>query len=231
MKKIIFISLLTLVAANIFSQTQPDELWKSRALYIGASGGLGPITGPDGTVLGGGLGPLRVDWQITNYLALGTGLGFYFGPKTMFTAPKQTDPSSGIFETYGGMEAHIIFPLLVKYTLKPKIFSIELGAGAYVATVAINTTVERTNENGYTVSEAYGKKLFTSDRKNPFGFTASGTFGVKVWQGIMFLDVSYFRDFSETTVFFNDQKAGRNLWNILAFQIGYKYGFFKMGRR
>ena len=134
-------------------------------------------------------------------------------------------------KTYGGMEAHILFPLQLKYTLRPGIFSVELGAGAYAAPVAINTSVERTNDNGYIVSEGYGKKLFSSERKTPFGFCASGVFGAKVWQGILFLDVSYFRDFSETTVFFNDQKAGHHLWNTFVFQIGYKYGFFGAGRR
>ena len=214
------------LAVNVYSQLPQDELWKNKLLYIGGSGGVGPIFGGDGTVLGGNISPLLVDWQMTKFLALGTGVNIYFGPKLNVTAPKQADPDSGIFETYGGMETHILFPLILKYTYKPGIFSLEAGGGIYVAPVAMNTTVERTNDNAYTVSEGYGKNLFTADRNNPFGFVVNGRFGVKAGQGILFLDVSYLRDFSEVTVKFNGENKGSHHWNMLAFNIGYKYGFF-----
>ena len=215
------------ITAGVFAQVPQSELWKNKILYLGISGGLGPIWEPDGSVLGGNISPLQLDWQMTKFLALGTGLNFYFSPKTKYTAPKQTDPDSGILETYGGMETHIVFPLTLEFTYRPGIFSIEAGGGLYVAPVTINTTVERTNDNAYTTSEAYGRNLFSIDRGNPFGFLVSGSFGARVGQGILFFDVRYLRDFSELTVKFNDKKIGDHLWNMLAFNIGYKYGFFK----
>ena len=90
----------------------------------------------------------------------------------------------------------------------------------------MNTTVERTNDNGYTVGEGYGKNLFTADHDNLFGFIVSGSFGVKAGKGILFLDLSYLRDFSELTVNFKGEKIGQHLWNLFAVNIGYKHGFF-----
>ena len=228
MKRVVPLVILILITAtaSVFAEVPQDELWKNKVLYIGGSVGLGPVFGPDGTVLGGALSPLQIDWQMTRFLSLGTGLNFYFSPQGEYNAPKQTDPGSGIKETYGGMETHILFPLLLKYTYRPGIFSFEIGGGAYVAPAVMNTTVKRTNDNGYTVSEGYGKNLFSAGRNNPFGFVAAGSFGVKVWQGILFLDVRYLMDFSETTVKFNGEKIGSHNWNMLAFSIGYKYGFF-----
>jgi hypothetical protein len=181
--------------------------------------------GPEGAVLGGNLSPLQLDWQMTKLFALQTKMGFYFGPQARHTALKQTDPESGLMETYSGTETHIIFPFLLKLTLKPGIFSFDIGGGIYAAPEAINTTVERTNDNGYTIGEAYGKNLFKLDRANPLGFIAGGSAGVKAGQGILFLDVSYLRDFSETTIKFKDESLGKHLWNTLAINIGFKYGF------
>ena len=232
MKRKLFICLFFLAAAGVFApaallaQIPQNDLWKNKVLYVGGSWGLGPIFGQDGNALGGNLSPLRLDVQITSFLALGTGLNFYFGPKTENTALKQTDPDSGILETYAGMETHIVFPLLVEFTYRPGIFSVEIGGGPYAAPVILNTTVERTNDNGYTVSEGYGKNLFTVDRNNPFGFIASSSFGVKVWQGILFLNVSYLMDFSEITVKYKNEKIGNHHWNILVFDVGFKYGIF-----
>jgi len=217
MKSIVFILFLAIaMTGSIYAQAP---------LYVGGSFGLGPIMGSDGNVLGGNLSPLQVNWQMTDFLALGTGMNFYFGPQTRYTALKQTDPDSGILETYNGMETHILFPLILEATFRPGIFSIELGGGLYAAPVVMNTTVERTNDNGYTISEGYGKRLFTSDHKNPFGFMVTGSFGVKAGQGILFLNMRYLRDFSEVTVKFNDEKIGSHLWNMIGFNIGYKYGF------
>ena len=230
-KKAVVIILL-FVVGSMFAQVPESGLWKDRILYIGGKGGIGPTFGPDGTVLGGNLTPLMIDWQITDFLAIGSGLNFYFGPKSRYTAPKQTDPSSGILETYVGMEAHIVFPLILQYTFRPGIFLIEIGGGLYVAPVVMNTMVERTNDNGYTVEEGYGKNLFSADQNNPLGFLLSGSFGAKVGQGILFLDLSYLRDFSEVTVKFKDEKTGHHRWNILAVNIGYKYGFLsKLNKR
>jgi len=229
MKSTVFVLVFMIaMTGSIFAQVLPDDLWKSKRLYIGGSFGLGPIIGSDGTVLGGNLSPLQVNWQMTKLLALGTGMNFYFGPQSKYTAPKQTDPNSGLLETYNGMETHIIFPLLLEATFRPSIFSIEFGGGLYVAPVVMNTTVERTNDNGYTISEGYGKNLFTSDSNNPFGFIVTSSFGVKVGKGILFLNMRYLRDFSEVTVKFNNQKIGSHLWNMVGFNIGYKYGFFSI---
>jgi len=222
MKKRTIVCILLFVTGSIFAQTPPNPEF---ALYIGGKAGMGPIFGPDGTVSGGNLSPLQVEWQMTEFLSLGTGMGFYFAPQSKYTAPKQTDPGSGIMETYAGMETHILFPLTVHYTYRPGIFSFELGGGMYVAPVVMNTTVERTNDNGYTVGEGYGKNLFTADHDNPFGFIVSGSFGVKVGKGILFLDLSYLRDFSELTVIFKDEKIGQYLWNMFTVNIGYKHGF------
>jgi hypothetical protein len=226
MKKNIFTFILLLAVGSVFAQVPEADHWKNKTLYIGGSFGLGPIMGSDGTVLGGNLSPLQIDWQINNFLGLGTGLNFYFAPQSMFTAPKQTDPASDIMETYNGMETHILFPLILQYTYRPSIFSFEVGGGLYIAPVVMNTTVERTNDNGYTVGEGYGKNLFTADSNNPFGFIVTSSFGIKVWQGILFLNIRYLRDFSEVTVKFEDEKIGSHLWNMIGFNIGYKYGFF-----
>ena len=217
---------ITFTSSDLFAQVPESDLWKNKILYVGGSAGLGPIMGQGGTNLGGNLSPLKLDWQMTRFLSLGTGLNFYFAPKAKHTALKQTDPGSGILETYTGMETHIIFPLLLQFAYRPGVFSIEIGGGIYVAPVTMNTMVERTNDNGYTFSESYGKNLFSAERNNPFGFVASGSFGVKVGQGILFMDLNFMRDFSEITVKFNDEKIGRHLWNMLALNIGYKYGFF-----
>ena len=217
MKKKVVFFVLFFVAGSIFAQ--------SPRLYIGGSAGLGPLMGSGGTVLGGNLSPLRVEWQITEYLAVGSGLNFYFAPEAKYTAPKQTDPGSGIFETYACMETHILFPGILKYTYRPSIISFEFGGGLYIAPVVMNTTVERTNDNGYTVGEGYGKDLFFADQNNPFGFVVTSSLGVKIGKGILFSDLSYLRDFSEITVKFKDVKLGNHLWNMLAVNIGYKHGF------
>ena len=224
MKKACLICAIFVAAGSVFAQVPNEDLWKNKILYIGASGGLGAVMGEDGTALGGSLSPLQLDVQINRYLAVGTALNFYFGPKTRYTALKQTDPDSGIMETCSGMETHVLFPLLVKATWKPGVFSAELGGGIYAAPVTMNTTVERTNDNGYTVSEGYGKKLFSVEKRNPLGFTVSGTFGVKSGPGIIFLNASYLRDFAEISVKFNDINTGSHLWSMLSFSIGYKYG-------
>jgi hypothetical protein len=219
----VLICLFLTIAGKTFGQA-PSDLWKNKALYVGGSWGLGPIMG-DGTVLGGNLIPARLDWQMTKFLALETSMGFYFGPQVRHTAPKETDPGSGITETYSGTETHIVFPLLLKLTLKPGVFSFDIGGGLYAAPLAMSTAVERTNDNGYTVSEAYGKNLFKLHRGNPFGLIADGSIGVKTGRGILFLDVSYLRDFSETTIKFKDKNVGQHLWNTLAIDLGFKYGF------
>lgn len=232
MKKCSFIYIFFLVAGSIFmplslaAQVQQEESWKNKKLYVGGSFGLGPIIGSDGTVLGGNLSPLQLNWQFTEYIALGTGLNFYFGPETKYTAPKQTDTSSGLMETYAGMETHMVFPLILEATFRPRIFSIEFGGGLYASPVLMNTTVERTNDTGYTIGEAYGKNPFKASSSNPFGLILTGSFGVKVWQGILFLDLNYLRDFSEVIVQFNGEKIGSHLWQTLAVNIGFKYGFF-----
>ncbi|MCL2138047.1 MAG: hypothetical protein FWH41_00775 [Treponema sp.] len=223
----LFIFIAITVSGSIFAETVQDELWKNKILYLSGSFGLGPIMGPDVTALGGSLNPVQIDWQVTRWLSVGTGINFYFGPQAKYTAPKQTDPNSGIMETYSGVETHILFPLLLKYTLRPKIFSIEIGGGVYAAPVVMSTMVERTNDNGYTTSEAYGKKLFSAKGNNPFGFIVSGGFGVKAGQGIIFMDLRYLRDFSEVTIKFKDEKIGSHLWNMIAVNVGYKIGFFK----
>ena len=223
MKKPGIVCVILFVSGSIFAQTQQDSDF---LIYIGGKAGLGPVFGQDGTVLGGNISPLQIDWQMTEFLGLGTGMGFYFAPVIKHTAPKQTDPGSGIMETYVGMETHIVFPLVLHYTYRPGILSFELGGGLYVAPVVMNTSVERTNDNGYTVGEGYGKNLFSAEKDNPFGFIVSGSCGVKIGRGIIFFDTSYLRDFSEVTVKFKDEKAGHHLWNMLAFNIGYKHGFF-----
>jgi len=217
MKKRIIACILFLAASTIFAQIPQ--------LYIGGQAGLGPIMGPNGTVLSGNLNPIKLSWQVIQHLALETGMGFYFGPETKYTALKQTDPDSGIMETYSGMETHLIFPLLVKATFRPGIFLLEFGGGAYVAPVLMNTRVERTNDNGYTVAEGYGKNLFSVNSNNPFGFIVSTGFGVRIGRGVIFLDIGYLRDFSEVTVKFKDEEIGNHLWNIHAINIGYKHGF------
>jgi len=214
-----FVFFLFLVTGSIFAQTPH--------LYVGGKAGLGLIMGPDGIVLGGNLNPIQLNWQMTSLLALETGMGFYFGPETKHTAPQQSDPGSGIMETYSGMETHMVFPLLIKATFRQSHFLFECGGGLYVAPVLMNTRVERTNDNGYTVAEAYGKNLFSANSNNPFGFIASGSFGVKIFRGVIFLDLGYLRDFSEVTVKFKDTHIGNHLWNILAINIGYKHGFFQ----
>ena len=216
------------VPSALSAQVPQGEQWKNKVLYAGGSFGLGPIMGPDGTILGGNLNPLQLDWQITGFFSIGSGLHFYFAPQSKYTAVKQTDPDSGILETYAGMETHIVFPLLMALTFRPGNFSVEIGGGPYVAPVAMNTTVERTNDNGYTVAEAYGKNLFTADRNNPFGFFATGSFGIKAGQGILFLDLRYLRDFSQITVQFKDSVIGQHLWSIFSVNVGYKYGFFNV---
>ena len=228
MKKRVYILTFLMIAltGSLFAQISQEDIWKNKRLYLGGSFGLGPIIGSDGTVLGGNLSPLQLNWQMTKYLSLGTGLNFYFGPQTKYTALKQTDPSSGMLETYSGMETHIVFPLVLEATFRPNIFSTEFGGGLYIAPVVMNTTVERTNDNGYTISEGYGKNLFTADSSNPFGFIATSSFGVKVGQGILFLNMRYLRDFSEVTIKFKDENIGRHLWHTVGFNIGYKYGFF-----
>ena len=225
MKKAFLVFAIFIAVGSVYAQVPNDDLWKNKVLYIGLSGGLGAVMGEDGTVLGGKLSPLQLDVQVTKYLAIGSAIDFYFGPKTRYTAPKQTDPDSGIMETYSGMETHILFPLLVQATWKPGIFSLGLGGGIYAAPVTMNTTVERTNDNGYTVSEGYGKRLFSVEKRNPLGFTVSGSFGVKAGPGIFFLNASYLRDFAEVSVKFNDINTGSHLWSMLSFNLGYKYGF------
>ena len=219
MKKDAVACILFFAVGSIFAQNSQ--------LYIGGKAGLGPVFGSGGTVLGGNLSLFLVDWQITDFLAIGSGLNFYFTPETKYTAPQQTNPGSGIMETYACMETHILFPVILKYTYRPDIFSLEFGGGLYVAPVVMNTTVERTNDNGYTVGEGYGKNLFFAEQHNPFGFVVTGSFGVKIGKGIIFSDISYLRDFSEITVKFKDVKLGNHLWNILAFNVGYKHGFFQ----
>ena len=220
----IFVLLTIAITASVYSQDAQNDLWKHKVLYLGGSFGMGPIFGPDGLALGGNLNPVQLDWQITDFLSLGTGLNFYFGPQTRHTALKQTDPASGLYETYSGIESHIVFPLLLEYTYRPGIFSFEIGGGVYAAPVTMNTMVERTNENGFTTAEAYGKNLFSAKNDNPFGFIVSSSFGVKAGQGILFLDVRYLRDFSEVTFKFNDVKLGSHLWHTLGINIGYKFG-------
>jgi hypothetical protein len=217
MKVRIITCILFFVVGSIFAQ--------SPQLYIGGKFGLGPIMEQDGSVLGGNLNPIQLDLKIAKFFAIATGMGFYFAPQISQTALKQTDPDSGIMETYAGMETHMVFPLILKVNFKPSIFFIEFGGGLYVSPVLMNTTVERTNDNGYTISEAYGKKLFQAHHPNPFGFIASGSFGVTIGKGIIFLDLSYLRDFSEVTIKFNDKKIDHHLWNMLAVNIGYKHGF------
>ena len=227
---LIFLAVGSLFASSaLLAQVPKSDLWKNKILYAGGSAGLGPIMGNAGIALGGNINPLQLDWQMTRFLALGSGFDLYLAPKTKHTALKQTDPGSGIMETYVGMEARMLFPLQLRLTFRPGVFSFELGGGIYAAPVRIITMVERTNDNGYTVSESYGKNLFSAERSNPFGFIASGSFGFKAGQGILFLDVGYLRDFSEVTIKFNDEKIGKHLWNMLAINIGYKYGFFNRG--
>ena len=228
MKKRAFIFVLLAIAmtGSLFTQVPQGDIWKNKILYIGGSFGLGPIMGSGGTVLGGNLSPLQINWQMTKYLSLGTGLNFYFGPQTKYTVLNQTGPNSEILETYSGMETHIIFPLVLEGTFRPDHFSIEFGGGLYVAPVVMNTTVERTNDYGSTTPEAYPKKLFSADSNNPFGFIATSSFGFKVGQGILFLNFRYLRDFSEITVKLKDEKIDSYHWNIIGFNIGYKYGFF-----
>ena len=208
---------LFLAAGSIFANTPQ--------FYVGGRAGMGPIFGPDGTVLGGNLNPVQFDWQVARFLSLGTGMGFYFGPETKYAALKQTDPNAGIIETYSNMETHMVFPLLVKATFSSDIFLFEFGGGVYAAPVLMNTMVERTNDNGYTVAESYGKNLFSAKKNNPFGVIASGVFGIKIGRGVIFSDLSYLRDFAEVTVKFNDEKIGNHLWNTFAINIGYKHGF------
>lgn len=221
-----FVCIFFMLASTIFGQTSQLDHWKNKMLYVGGSWGLGPTTGPDGIILGGNLNPVQFDWQMTKFFALRTGLNFYFSPQIRHTAPKATEPDSGIIETYAGTEAHIVFPLLLKLTLRPGIFSFDAGGGFYASPVSMNTTIEHTNDNGYTIAEAYGKNLFSVDSANPFGFIVGGSAGVTVGQGILFLDVSYLSDFSEVTIKFNDENIGRHLWNTMAIDIGFKYGFF-----
>ena len=104
MRNIVFI--LFFAAGSLFAQTPK--------LYIGGKFGLGPTMLSNGVVLGGNLNTIQIDWQPTESLALETGMGFYFGPKTKHNALKQTDTGSGIIETYSGMETRIVFPLLLK---------------------------------------------------------------------------------------------------------------------
>ena len=223
MKKNTALCILIFITGSIFAQNPQNPRY---GLYIGGSGGLGPIMGIDDTVLGGNLNPIKLDWQMARFLSLGTGMGFYFGPQARHVAPKQTDPGSGINETYAGMETHMVFPLVLEAVSRPGIFSFELGGGLYAAPVLMNTTVERTSDNGYTVAESYGKNLFSAGHKNPFGFIASGSIGIKAGRGIIFTDVSYLRDFSELTVKFKEEEIGHHRWNILAFDIGFKFGIF-----
>ena len=206
-----------LTAGSIFAYTPQ--------FYVGGRVGMGPVFGSDGTVLGGNLNPIQFDWQVTRFLALGTGIGFYFDPGKKYTALRQTDLNAGITETYSNMEIHMVFPLLVKATFGFGIFLFEFGGGVYAAPVLMSTMVERTNDNGYTIAESYGKNLFSSEINVPFGVISSGIFGVRVGRGVIFLDLSYLRDFSEVTVKFNDEKIGNHLWNTFAVNIGYKHGF------
>jgi len=217
MKNRMLVIILFLTAGSVFAQTSQ--------FYIGGRAGMGPIFGSDGVILGGNLNPIQIDWQVSKFFALGTGMGFYFGPETKYTALKQTDPNAGMFETYSGMETHMVFPLLGKATLNSGILLFEFGGGVYAAPVLMNTMVERTNDNGYTVAEGYGKNLFSTELKTPLGVIASGIFGVKAGQGVIFLDISYLRDFSEVIVKFNNEKIGNHLWSTFTVNIGYKHGF------
>jgi hypothetical protein len=225
-KRFLFMVCIVIAVGNIFADIPQEERRKNKILYVGGTFGLGPIIGSDGTVLGGNLSPLNIDWQMNRFLSLGSGLNFYFAPQSRYAAPKQTDPNSGIWETYNGMETHILFPLLLQFTHRPGIFSFEIGGGLYIAPVVMNTTVERTNDNGYTVSEGCGKNLFSAVNNNPFGFIVTGSTGIKTGQGILFLNLRYLRDFSEITVRFKDEEIGSHLWQMFGINVGYKFGFF-----
>jgi hypothetical protein len=204
---------------NLINAVPDDESWKNKWIYVGAkfgpslhfyissSDGYGnddktPTNNPFFTVAAG----LDVSVQVLDFLAVQTELGFgldngdYRGLNVGGTPPPvpPVDPVDRVYKA-----TYLSVPLLVKGMIKPgRIFLLEPYGGA-----ALNISLTPRRE--YMVLPLAG-------------WLAGVSFGFKVGSGILFIDLRYAMDFSDTTVFDELVQFKRHTATIAG---GYKIGF------
>ncbi|GHV30715.1 hypothetical protein AGMMS4952_18130 [Spirochaetia bacterium] len=119
----------------------------------------------------------------------------------------------------------LLIPVLAKLTLKPQIFSIEAFGGVYYS-----IPLGKMKYKEYTEWKNGGPQFYTNNEtfNDTFGFIVGGTFGVKLGYGLIFSDIRYLSDFSDTKTKTQGHGTAK-LYQRSKFQfgLGYSMGLIK----
>jgi hypothetical protein len=119
----------------------------------------------------------------------------------------------------------LVIPVLAKLTIKPQIFSIEGFGGVYYS-----IPLGKMKYREYTEWKNGGLQFYTNNEKfnDTFGFMFGGTFGLKLGYGIIFTDIRYLGDFSDTKTMIQGYGTAK-LYRRSKFQfsLGYSMGLIK----
>jgi hypothetical protein len=197
---------------NLINAVPDDESWKNKWIYVGAkfgpslhfyissSNGNGnddktPTNNPLFTVAAG----LDVSVQVLDFLAVQIELGFGLDNGDY----RDLDIGGGNLEDRVYKATYLSVPLLVKGMIKPgRIFLLEPYGGA-----ALNISL--TSKGEYMILPLAG-------------WLAGVSFGFKVGAGVLFIDLRYATDFSDTMVRDGLVQFRRHAATISG---GYKIGF------
>jgi hypothetical protein len=168
-------------------------------------------------------GALVAEYFINEEFFLQTGLLYTTDTMTISGQKNAYDASGNLKYSYNTVESFstksLLVPLLAGINFYPSIFSLSIYGGLYS-----DIPFSGLYKDSFAGTEEEFKRNIL------FGYAVGGSAGMEIGPGIMFLDVRYMGDFTNTKATITNRPAENYKRRILAFGIGYKIGFINQQR-
>jgi TolB-like protein len=211
------------------------EDWKYKFLHAGLRPGFSVhFYDTSGTRFSGTEAEIWYSADIAAFIAFQIHRHFSVQTEIMFTSdamnitktlPKYDEYDNFLYNyntTYNFSSANLLVPVLGTVTWRPSIFSIECLAGIY-----FNVPVSEMK-----ISDSFsGETEETGGVSAPPGIAGGVSFGVKLGQGLLFLDLRYLADFANTKIEHPSFAGDIYRRGMASAGIGYKMSFFSLNRR
>ncbi|MDR3170156.1 MAG: outer membrane beta-barrel protein [Treponema sp.] len=202
------------------------DAWKHNWLYLGArlGGSVGFYT-PASDWSGGDLNA-QVSFDFSAQIAVQIVRQFAVQMEFLFTSDKMDIEYKDAYwdDNYKLTSHSLLIPILAKYTARPGNFSIQGFGGLYftvpLGQMEVGWSYYSTNYGSDSGSDSFD---FTA----PVGFMIGGNFGIKLGPGVLFLDLRYAGDFSDTKISEDGESEEIYHRGKFLFSLGYELGLIR----
>ncbi|GHV94413.1 hypothetical protein AGMMS50293_07330 [Spirochaetia bacterium] len=229
MKKAILVGVLVcMIPVFGFSQSRrgggySDDAWKNNWLYLGARiGGSPNFYKPAEEFKDLGVDSLEgsFGFNLAAQIAVQFVDLFAVQAELMYTHDKGSYKEGG-YELNASYDS-LLIPILAKLTFRPNNFLIAPFAGIYF-TIPLGEIEVKESLSGYgSDSEKY-------EFETSAGFMIGASFGIKVGPGVLFADLRYAGDFTDTKIKDGGQSIEYFTRSKLPITIGYEIGLMSKG--